>query len=195
MITIIIALQGSDLARRAWQSLSKSLAAACLTAGTSSSSSSSLPPPPTRFSLATTSSTPFSSTSSSSASSSARQQQQMQGNATLFPVASTGVSPPDRPHSCPLCPYRATTRDSLARHIRTHTGERPFKCSFCPYRAIQKSDVDKHIKRRHKESLHLWPATTATSSSPLASLMSASSAVTSWPVSLPSEERRGENEL
>ncbi|XP_071523764.1 uncharacterized protein [Panulirus ornatus] len=112
------ALQGPDLARRAWESLSESLAARL---------ASSAPPsrPPHRL-----------------------------GGSQLHSGGSTVTS--DRPHMCPLCPYRATTRDSLARHIRTHTGERPFKCSYCPYRAIQKSDVDKHIRRRHKDAVSNW---------------------------------------
>lgn len=115
-------LQGPDLARRAWESLSESLAARL---------ASSAPPsrPPHRL-----------------------------GGSQLHSGGATVTS--DRPHMCPLCPYRATTRDSLARHIRTHTGERPFKCLYCPYRAIQKSDVDKHIRRRHKDAVSNWPGPT-----------------------------------
>ncbi|XP_045105162.1 longitudinals lacking protein, isoforms H/M/V-like isoform X8 [Portunus trituberculatus] len=109
------ALQGPDLAQRAWERLSESLAARL------------------------TNTVPL---------------RRVGTGHTTHP---THAATADRPHLCPICPYRATTRDSLARHIRTHTGERPFKCSFCPYRAIQKSDVDKHIRRRHKDSIPAWP--------------------------------------
>lgn len=105
-------LQGPDLARRAWESLSESLTAHL-----------AKPVPPMR---------------------------------APHRLGGSQQHPSERPHMCPLCPYRATTRDSLARHIRTHTGERPFKCSYCPYRAIQKSDVDKHIRRRHKDAITSW---------------------------------------
>ena len=54
-------------------------------------------------------------------------------------------------HPCPHCSYRATTKNSLVRHIRSHTGERPYGCPHCDYRAIQKSDIDKHARRIHKE--------------------------------------------
>ncbi|XP_045598512.1 longitudinals lacking protein, isoforms H/M/V isoform X3 [Procambarus clarkii] len=119
------ALQGPDLARRAWESLSESLVARL-------TSSAPPPRPPHRL-----------------------------GGSQLHSGGAPVTS--DRPHLCPLCPYRATTRDSLARHIRTHTGERPFKCSYCPYRAIQKSDVDKHIRRRHKDAVANWPGLAPTS--------------------------------
>lgn len=126
-------LQGPDLARRAWESLSESLVARL--------SGSAPPPPPSRPS------------------------HRLGG-----PHHQSGTS--DRPHLCPLCPYRATTRDSLARHIRTHTGERPFKCSYCPYRAIQKSDVDKHIRRRHRDAMASWPGVPACISSVLSGVSS-----------------------
>ena len=63
------------------------------------------------------------------------------------------VSTRDRPYECKQCHHRATTKDSLLRHIRKHTGERPYKCSFCDYAAIQNSDVIKHVRRKHKEFL------------------------------------------
>ncbi|KAB7497599.1 Zinc finger protein 64-like protein [Armadillidium nasatum] len=50
---------------------------------------------------------------------------------------------------CLLCSDHLSTKGSLARHMRKHTGERPFKCQICPYAAIQKSDLDRHIRRKH----------------------------------------------
>ncbi|RXG62062.1 Gastrula zinc finger protein XlCGF57.1 [Armadillidium vulgare] len=48
---------------------------------------------------------------------------------------------------CLLCSDHLSTKGSLARHMRKHTGERPFKCQICPYAAIQKSDLDRHIRQ------------------------------------------------
>ncbi|XP_076059145.1 uncharacterized protein LOC143035883 isoform X28 [Oratosquilla oratoria] len=83
--------------------------------------------------------------------------ERMVAGATAFRASSTSSSSSsqysERPHPCPHCPYAATTKDSLARHIRKHTGERPFKCPNCPYAAIQKSDVYKHVRRRHQPPL------------------------------------------
>ena len=64
---------------------------------------------------------------------------------------------PDKPFECKHCFYRSTTKNSLLRHIRKHTGERPYKCSFCNYAAIQSSDVQKHIRRRHMEKYYSHP--------------------------------------
>nr|XP_027231815.1 zinc finger protein 513-like [Penaeus vannamei] len=124
------ALQGPALARRAWESLSESLVARLAGAAPAARA-------PHRLGAA--------------------QHHAGGGTVSSGPPAPPRPRTSERPHMCPLCPYRATTRDSLARHIRTHTGERPFKCSFCPYRAIQKSDVDKHIRRRHKDAAAAWP--------------------------------------
>lgn len=55
--------------------------------------------------------------------------------------------------ACLLCRHVATTKGSLRRHMRRHTGERPYRCQFCPYGASQKSDLDKHVKRRHLQAV------------------------------------------
>ncbi|XP_068240465.1 longitudinals lacking protein, isoforms H/M/V-like isoform X3 [Palaemon carinicauda] len=175
-----------DLARRAWESLSESLAARLAVGSTASSSSTTAPPTSSSSSTSSPSSRHVASnhhTTSSSVSSTASSHRA--AGSSLFPVGGVGSTPlsSDRPHCCMVCPYRATTRDSLARHIRTHTGERPFKCSYCPYRAIQKSDVDKHIRRRHKDALQRqWTAVGGVPPLPGLSF-SASSATPSWHVS------------
>lgn len=43
-------------------------------------------------------------------------------------------------------------RQNLAHHVLTHTGARPFSCSHCPYRATQKAHLKRHLERRHGQS-------------------------------------------
>lgn len=43
-------------------------------------------------------------------------------------------------------------RQKVARHVLTHTGLRPFCCIHCPYRATQKAHIKRHLQRRHGKS-------------------------------------------
>lgn len=58
-----------------------------------------------------------------------------------------------RQFQCPYCEQKMTSKGSLVRHIRSHTGERPYKCSYCSYAALQKSDLDRHARNRHRDQL------------------------------------------
>lgn len=57
--------------------------------------------------------------------------------------------PDPRIFHCIHCPYRATQKGNLQRHIRTHTGELPFSCSHCSYRSKDPSNLARHIRRKH----------------------------------------------
>ena len=55
-----------------------------------------------------------------------------------------------RPYKCPHCEYHAAQKQTLASHLRIHTGERPFSCPQCPYRSTQKHHLTRHMAALHK---------------------------------------------
>lgn len=61
----------------------------------------------------------------------------------------------EKPYSCPHCPYSATTRTTLKRHVRTHTGERPYACAYCSYRSNQKGTLKSHILAHHATTVSM----------------------------------------
>ena len=53
-----------------------------------------------------------------------------------------------RDFECDLCDHKAATKQNLAEHRRTHTGNKPYKCNMCTYAATTSSHLVKH-KRVH----------------------------------------------
>ncbi|XP_050697788.1 longitudinals lacking protein, isoforms H/M/V-like isoform X12 [Eriocheir sinensis] len=69
---------------------------------------------------------------------------------TLLRHEPTTEGPTNSYYRCSYCAMTMTTKSSLVRHTRRHTGERPYPCGFCPYAALQKSDLVRHVKSRHR---------------------------------------------
>ncbi|XP_050697781.1 longitudinals lacking protein, isoforms A/B/D/L-like isoform X5 [Eriocheir sinensis] len=59
-----------------------------------------------------------------------------------------------RRHQCEVCGRGFRLANDLRRHLRTHTGEKPFLCPHCPYRASQKQSVNRHVRTVHADLSH-----------------------------------------
>ncbi|KAK9511200.1 hypothetical protein O3M35_005806 [Rhynocoris fuscipes] len=56
----------------------------------------------------------------------------------------------DKPHKCNLCPYSASQRSTLRKHImRLHTGERPYACDLCSYSTVTSYHLKRHVNNVH----------------------------------------------
>ena len=53
-----------------------------------------------------------------------------------------------RTHVCEVCDKELSSKQSLEKHKRIHTGEKPFKCSACAKTFTVKSDLKVHFRTR-----------------------------------------------
>ncbi|ROT63517.1 hypothetical protein C7M84_018586 [Penaeus vannamei] len=60
-----------------------------------------------------------------------------------------------RRHVCGVCGRGFRLANDLRRHLRIHTGEKPFCCPHCPYRASQKQSVNRHVRTVHADLMLL----------------------------------------
>lgn len=55
----------------------------------------------------------------------------------------------ERPHKCPTCPKRFTTKAQLKYHSITHTSEKNYSCPVCSAALKRWSSLKKHMHRKH----------------------------------------------
>ena len=57
----------------------------------------------------------------------------------------------NRCYQCPVCHRDVREKADFVRHYMIHTGEKPFCCKFCPYKATRKFTLFRHIRTVHPE--------------------------------------------
>ena len=63
-------------------------------------------------------------------------------------------------YPCSYCGKSFLYPSLLIRHVRMHTGERPFPCQLCPYRATSKAHLKRHVSEVHFKIKHVQRAAT-----------------------------------
>ncbi|XP_018006773.1 longitudinals lacking protein, isoforms H/M/V isoform X19 [Hyalella azteca] len=71
---------------------------------------------------------------------------------TMFSDTITLDTLPAR-HKCLFCGKQFGSPKDLRRHVLTHTGEKPHACPLCPYRAALKGNLKVHVMGVHKKFL------------------------------------------
>ena len=72
----------------------------------------------------------------------------LQRNAPILPSAHNS--------DCAVCGYKATMKESLAKHNRPHTEKEPFACADCGRKWTPKTSWKVHIRTSHTETIRIY---------------------------------------
>ena len=55
----------------------------------------------------------------------------------------------EKPYACDLCDFTCSQKCNLLTHMHVHSEDKPFVCKYCPESFKRKDNLKTHIRNRH----------------------------------------------